>query len=216
MSAGRQAPADFVLGRIAGIMVRSHAHPVIGGNSMFFRNAGQIFVIVIALTAFCSGAIAEETVYKWVDEDGQVHFGDAPPADSNPAEAEVLVIPKSPPSAVPSQPAAKPVEADDKKQTMQPAKEMPQLHEKTDITQLSLAELDLRCEGAREKMIAPLRDAEIAKCKQNKREDPAFCERTNADFGDGGRTLSGGFRPRLFDDLPECQEALQERNRRGR
>ena len=87
---------------------------------------------------------------------------------------------------------------------------------KTDVSKLSLAELDLRCEKAREKMIAPLREAAIAECKQDERDDPAFCERTNADFGDGGRTLSGGYRPRLFDDLAECQEALQERNRRPR
>ena len=86
----------------------------------------------------------------------------------------------------------------------------------TDVSQLSLAELDLRCEEAREKMIAPLREAAIAECKQDKREDPAFCERFNADFGDGGRTASGYIRPRMFDDLAECEEALHERNRRGR
>jgi hypothetical protein len=183
---------------------------------MFSRNVSQIFLIVMALTVFCSGANAEKTVYKWVDEDGQVHFGDAPPADANPADAEVLVIPKSSPSAAPAQSATKPSAEEDKNQAAQPAKEMAPSYEKTDITQLSLAELDLRCEEAREKMIAPLREAEIAKCKQEKREDPAFCERFNADFGDGGRTVSGGIRPRLFDDIMECQEALQERNRRGR
>jgi hypothetical protein len=65
-------------------------------------------------------------------------------------------------------------------------------------------------------MIAPLREAEIAKCKQDKREDPVFCERFNADFGEGGRTVSGGIRPRMFDDLPECMDALAETNRRPR
>jgi len=186
---------------------------------MFPKNVDQVLVIVIALTVFWSGANAEKTVYKWVDEDGQVHFGDAPPADSNPAETEVLVIPKSPPHVAPAQPAERaPAETatEDNIQTTQPAKEMAPLYEKTDITQLSLAELDLRCEEAREKMIAPLREAEIAKCKQDKREDQAFCERFNADFGDGGRTFSGTIRPRLFNDLAECEEALQERNRRGR
>ena len=186
---------------------------------MFSRNAGQILVIVIALTAFCSGAIAGKTVYKWVDEDGQAHFGDAPPADSNPAEAEVLVIPKSPPPVAPAQPVETPAAAtamDDNIQTTQPKAETPPLYEKIDITKMSIADLDLRCEEAREKMIAPLREAEIAKCKQDKREDPAWCERFNADYGDGGRTVSGSIRPRMFDDLPECVEALQEKNRRGR
>jgi hypothetical protein len=65
-------------------------------------------------------------------------------------------------------------------------------------------------------MIAPLREAAIEECKQDKREDPAFCERFNADFGEGGRTVSGAIRPRMFDDLPECVEAQEELHRRGR
>jgi hypothetical protein len=93
---------------------------------------------------------------------------------------------------------------------------VPVLYEKTDVAHLSIADLDLRCDEAREKMIAPLREAEIAKCKQDKREDPAFCERFNADFGEGGRTVSGAMRPRMFDDLPQCLEAMAETNRRQR
>ena len=90
------------------------------------------------------------------------------------------------------------------------------LYVKTDISEMSIADLDLRCDEAREKMIAPLREVEIAKYKQDKREDPAFCERFNADFGDGGRTVSGSIRPRMFADLPECLEATAETNRRQR
>ena len=36
----------------------------------------------------------------------------------------------------------------------------------------------------------------------------------NADFGDGGRTVSGSIRPRMFDDLPECVEAMEATRRR--
>jgi hypothetical protein len=185
---------------------------------MLIRNPGQFLVFAAALMAFCTAANAEKTVYKWVDEDGVVHFGDAPPPGANTDEAETLVIPKSPPVAAPAEPAATAPAAstDNKKQTEQPKKDEPSLYVKTDLSQLSLAELDLRCEEAREKMIAPLREAAIAECKQDKREDPAFCERFNADFGDGGRTASGYIRPRMFDDIAECQEALQERNRRSR
>jgi hypothetical protein len=85
-----------------------------------------------------------------------------------------------------------------------------------DISEMSLEELDARCDAAREEKIAPLREAEIAKCQADMRNDPAFCERFNADFGEGGRTVTGSIRPRMFDDLPECVEALQERNRRPR
>ena len=84
----------------------------------------------------------------------------------------------------------------------------------TPVSEMSLAELDQRCEVAREAKIAPLRAAEIERCKSQPRSDPAWCERHNADFGDGGRNVNGTFRPRMFNDLPECVEAMQERNRR--
>jgi hypothetical protein len=176
-----------------------------------------MIAIAVALTVICAGAHAEKTVYKWVDEDGVVHFSDAPPGEESSIEAETLIIPKSPPAPAPAQPAARPAavsKASDDNQPKQPEAEAPPLFEKTDITRMNIADLDLRCDEAREKMIAPLREAEIAKCKQDKKNDPAWCERFNADYGDGGRTVSGSIRPRMFDDLPECVEAQQEQNRR--
>jgi hypothetical protein len=183
---------------------------------MSARKTGQKIIIALAFITFCAGANAEKTVYKWVDEDGVVHFGDAPPADANVAETETLIIPKSPPPAESKKEPAVAATKNDSVQPMQPIEEAPQLYVKTDVSQLSLADLDLRCDEAREEMIAPLREAEIEKCKQDKREDPAFCERFNADFGEGGRTVSGSIRPRMFDDLPKCVEAKQEKHRRGR
>ena len=182
---------------------------------MFIRNCGRNIVIAITLMAFCVGAFAETVVYKWVDEDGVVHFGDAPPDEST--STETLVIPKAPPAPVqPStnSPAASITGVEN--EPLQEQADVPLLYEKIDVGHLSIAELNLRCDEAREKMIAPLREAEIAKCKQDKREDPAFCERFSADFGEGGRTVSGAMRPRMFDDLPECVEALAETNRRER
>ena len=68
---------------------------------MFIRNSGQNLVIAVTLMVFCTGAIAETIVYKWFDEDGVVHFGDAPPDKST--SADILVIPKAPPA--PAQPS---------------------------------------------------------------------------------------------------------------
>ena len=92
----------------------------------------------------------------------------------------------------------------------------PPIAEKVDITTMSLEALDRRCEDAREQKIAPLRAAEIAKCKEEGEKDPAWCERYFADYGAGGRTLQGNYRPPMFNDLPECLEALEERRRRFR
>lgn len=107
-------------------------------------------------------------------------------------------------------------DVDAEKQSAQPEIESPPLVANVDNTKMSLEDLDRRCDDAREMMIAPLREAEIASCKQDKRNDPEWCERFNAVFGDGGRTASGSIRPRLFDDLRECVDAQQERNRRRR
>jgi hypothetical protein len=185
------------------------------------RNYRQILAISVTSTIFCLGAFAQTEVHKWVDEDGVVHFGDTPPDEST--LTETLVIPEAPPA-----PAAPAAPAPNQSSINSPAAstssggpapndiKAPVLYEKTDISKLSIADLDARCDEAREAKIAPLREAEIANCKQDKREDPIFCERFNADFGDGGRTFNGSIRPRMFDDLPECVQALQETNRRQR
>ena len=86
--------------------------------------------------------------------------------------------------------------------------------ESFDPEEASLEELDRRCEAAREEKIAPLREAEIARCKADKRNDPAYCERFWADYGESRRTPDGNFIPRMFHDLPECVTAERERRRR--
>jgi hypothetical protein len=184
---------------------------------MFLRGYGRYLVVGMSLLAFCAGSFAQTEVYKWVDEDGVVHFGDAPPDGS--AAAETVVIPKAPPAPTPvpslgGAPAAAKTDGKDKPVSKQA--KAPPSYQKIDISELSIADLNRRCDVAREERIAPLREAEIAKCKQGKRDDPAFCERFNADFGEGGRNTNGTVRPRMFDDLPECVDAMQETNRRKR
>ena len=79
----------------------------------------------------------------------------------------------------------------------------------------SLQELERRCENARERLIAPLRQDAINQCiddrvsgnrgSRSSRDARVHCERFYADFGQGGRTQAGGFRQRMFHDIPECQ-----------
>jgi hypothetical protein len=185
---------------------------------MLFSNVGRILVIAMALIV-SAGVDAQTLVYKWVDEHGVVHFGDAPPEGSDPAETATFVTDRSPPAPVAAQSTSSPaIEPGAAAITKSPRSETkpPALYETTKVESMTLGDLDLRCEEAREKMIAPLRAAEIATCKLNKRESPLFCEQFNADFGDGGQTFSGAIRPRMFDDLPECVQALQETIRRAR
>lgn len=183
------------------------------------RKCGEILVICIGLAFGSLHAIGQEQkVYRWVDEDGVVHYSDELPENAQNVETVTLTPAPSVPPPSDDAPAAPPAEAATAEEPVPPAPAEPNLTqpEDVDITQLSLAELDRRCDDAREDKIAPLREAEIAKCKANRRNDPEWCERFNADYGEGGRTESGAIRPRMFDDLPECVDALRERNRRAR
>ena len=184
---------------------------------MLSGNVNKIVVLGIALILGMAGAQAQQKVYKWVDEDGVIHFGDSPPDESVATETITTAPPPPPPPTSPQ--AGQSAAAEDSPATNSaspPKAEMPVAAPKDDISSMSLAALDQRCEIAREKKIAPLREAEIQQCKQDRRNDPNYCETFNADYGDGGRTASGVMRPRMFDDLPECVEAMNERNRRPR
>src|SRR6185437_9188148 len=69
-----------------------------------------------------------------------------------------------------------------------------------------VAALEAKCAQEREAKIKPLREAEIAKCKADKSNDPEHCEHFFSDYGNGGRRT-----PRLFDDLPSCVAAANAR-----
>jgi len=186
---------------------------------MLAETVAKILGVGIVLAVVCAGVDAQETVYKWVDKDGVVHFSDAPPDESEAAESEILITEKPPAYVAPAQPlTSAPVTSETvgDNQTAQAEIEVPPLVRKPDIAAMSLEGLDRRCEDARENMIAPLRAAEIGKCKQQEDADPAWCERFYADYGNAGKTPSGTFRPRMFHDLPECIEAEQERRARSR
>jgi len=193
---------------------------VFGGGGLNYgllRNGGRAFVLSAILISVAVNSSAQQKVYKWVDEDGVVHVSDRPPDEPESVDTETFTT--APPTT--QSPAVQPVTrtsvvsgVDGEKRSTQAVDKSPPLVEKTDITRMSLEDLDRRCEDARENKIAPLREAEIASCKQEKRTDPNWCESFYADYGDGGRTRNGAFRPRMFDDLPECVDAVQERNRR--
>lgn len=167
------------------------------------------------LLLFMGDIAAQQTVYKWIDRDGVVHFSDARPDPDSGFEIETITtaapLPGRATVEIPTDDA--PASAPTAPVPIEPAAEPPV---DKDPSQMNLAELDKRCEAARKEKISPLREAEIAKCQADRRNDPAWCERFNATFGEGGWTVNGTIRPRMFDDLPECVTALNERNRRGR
>lgn len=70
------------------------------------------------------------------------------------------------------------------------------------------AQLRLQCEEERQQKLAPLRKEQIEECmvKSNSREN---CDQKYRDFGNAGRTATGGLRPRMFDDLPACVAARE-------
>ena len=69
------------------------------------------------------------------------------------------------------------------------------------------AELDQRCEAARERKLAPIRDDIYRECLDKKQGDAAYCRRY-ADAYNGNRP---GGAPRFYE-LPECEAAFKFRN----
>ena len=72
------------------------------------------------------------------------------------------------------------------------------------------AELDRACENARAEKLEPLRQRKIDECRDDKDNDPQWCEQFWADYGNGGKT-GNQVRQRMFDSLPECVEAEKAR-----
>ena len=185
---------------------------------MLARNSGLLIALGFILSVACGSTLAQQTVYKWVDEDGVVHFSEEPPQVSPDIKVDVVKTDPAPPPAPRAQTTVKPPPPNTARvesQSMQPAAQMPPLAKQVDITEMSLEELDRRCEDAREAMIAPLRAAEIENCVQTETGDEAWCKTFWADYGEPMRTKIGTLTPRMFHDLPECLDALNERNRRG-
>jgi hypothetical protein len=73
--------------------------------------------------------------------------------------------------------------------------------------------LEEQCEAAREAKLKPMRDAEIKRCVEEQRRDPAYCERYWSDLGNATRLPNGRVLPRKFDDLPECVAAHEARKK---
>ncbi len=161
-------------------------------------------------------ASVPQAVFKWTDENGAVHYGDSvPDGVENYERVSITPAPAAAPASEQTR-AADPAAPSATETAPQAPTSSTSVATPEPARALSLQEMDRLCEDARERAIAPLRTAAIEECKASRRNDPAFCERFYADFGDAGRTESGAIRPRMFDDLPECVQAQQERSGRGR
>jgi hypothetical protein len=186
-------------------------------NSVYCRQA-LTAVLIIGLLASPASVYAQQKVYKWVDEEGVVHYSEEPPGDSPKAEVETFTTDPAPPYVPPTQTTIKSPSAsrtDVENQTAQPKQQIPPPVKEKDITEMSFAELDRRCEAARQEKIAPLKAAEIANCVQAGTGDQDWCDTFWADYGAPRQRESGGLTPPMFHDLPECVEAFEESNRRG-
>jgi len=183
------------------------------------RTASRIVAVGLIFLLSALGALAQHAAYKWVDKNGVVHFSDQPPDESEAVLVEELTIAASPTPSQPFQPPVrKPTDTrkQDEGEAAHPASPASPKSPDIDISTLTLEELDRRCEAEREAKIAPLRKAEIDKCINEQRKDPAYCNRFYADYGAGGRTIHGTVRPRMYHDLPVCLEAESKRHGKAR
>ena len=68
---------------------------------MLANNDGRVILLGIILMVACASVNAQQTVFRWVDEDGVVHFSDAPPDESAAVESETITTEKPPPYVAP-------------------------------------------------------------------------------------------------------------------
>ena len=175
-------------------------------------------ILIIGLLASPASVYAQKKVYKWVDEEGIVHYGEEPPAEAPEVDVKTFTTDPAPPYVAPAQTTVKSQPASAagvEKKSAQPEMPVRPPVKETNIKEMSLADLDRRCEDAREERIAPLKKAEIANCLKTETGDQAWCETFWADYGASRQTASGGFVQGEFYDLPECVDAFEERNHRG-
>jgi hypothetical protein len=75
---------------------------------MSIRNGIGIFAFGIILTVVCASVHAQQKVYKWVDEDGVVHYGEEPPAGESPdVDVETFTTDPAPTYVPPAQTTVK-------------------------------------------------------------------------------------------------------------
>ena len=65
-------------------------------NDMLLKIYSRLLTLGITLILVAATVQAQETVYKWVDKDGVVHFSETPPAESESVEVETLTTAKPP------------------------------------------------------------------------------------------------------------------------
>jgi len=76
----------------------------------------------------------------------------------------------------------------------------------TAYTKKRIKNMEIQCEQARERNIAPFRDAEIAKCIKAQNKSPEECEKFHANYLNSDEPPTPGISGRrVFDNLPECQ-----------
>lgn len=166
---------------------------------------------VLALVVLHASA---REIYRWVDENGVVHYGEGVPEGVQ--DFERIVLAPSPAASPPQMSPQTPKPADDQPVVETDPAAAPAVASPSAVipaSEMSLEQLDRLCEDAREEAIAPLREAAIEECKATPKTDPAYCERFYATYGDAVQIRPGVMRPRLFDDLPACVLAREERRR---
>ena len=95
-----------------------------------------------------------------MDEEGVVHYSEEPPGESPKAEVETFTTDPAPPYVPPAQTLVKSQPASEtavQKKSAQPKIPIHPPVKAMDVKEMSLADLDRRCEEAREERIAPLR-----------------------------------------------------------
>ncbi|MFC1796929.1 DUF4124 domain-containing protein [Pseudomonadota bacterium] len=190
-------------------------------NQSLFTGMWSIIFGLLGLLTFES---VTAQMCKWIDENGVSHYAEQCPKG---IEGEQLILDKSPSKQRQAEAArrsegllknssANKIES----QLQSPFFDNPSTRHSRKKTTFTLADvrcptaytfkriknMEIQCEQARERNIAPFRDAEITNCIKAQNKSPEECEKFHANYLNSDEPPTPGISGRrVFDNLPECQ-----------
>jgi hypothetical protein len=171
-------------------------------------------ILVLSTLIASSLATNSDTIYKHVDDHGSVKFTDKPNADAKKVAVEKPNVANTPPtknieppplstSIAESTPTKEPLSTTSQQDAAKDTSRSPSLSRKEKERAHKQAELDAKCEAARQQAMIPKKQKIYKECMEKKKKKESVCWK-DADNYNGTR----GVHKPLYYNLPECEAAF--------
>jgi len=175
-------------------------------------------ILIFSTLIVSSFATYADSIYKQVDDKGSVKFTDQPNAEAKQIAVEKPNVANTPPALKLESPQTSNSTSDDspvktpqsstasKEDTAKDTSRNPSLSTKEKERAKKQAELDGKCEAARQQAMIPKKQEIFQECMSKKRKEESEC-RKDADSYYGNQ----GVHKPLYYNLPECEAAFKHK-----